>query len=127
MKNVLKSIGAVLAGIAVGAALSHGTDYVLESAGILPHGNLNVGTGLVLLVVFYRLAYNVVGCYVIARLAPSHPLGHALVAGVFGLVLGIVVTIATAHMNIAPLWYGLAVAFLFVPSAWLGARWATNS
>ena len=121
-KNVFKSIGAGLAGIIVGAGLSFGTDFVLESAGVLPHGNLYVSAWLIWVVLLYRNVYNVLGFYIVARLAPNHPMRHALVLGVIGLILTITGAIVTANMNLGPAWYAWTLAALTLPSAWLGGR-----
>ena len=123
MKNIFKSIGAGLAGIVVGAALSFGTDFVLESAGVLPHGNLNVSAWLIWLVLLYRTIYNVLGFYIVARLAPNNPMRHALVLGVIGTLVSIGGAIATANMNLGPAWYAWTLAALTMPAAWIGGKW----
>ena len=120
--SILRSIWAGVAGFIVGAALSFGTDYVLESAGILPHGNLYVSSLIIFFVLFYRCTYNAAGCYIVARLAPHHPMRHALVLGVIGTVLSIVGAVVTWNMDIGPHWYALTLAALSLPSAWLGGR-----
>ncbi|MEO8637293.1 MAG: hypothetical protein ABI430_00120 [Candidatus Taylorbacteria bacterium] len=121
-KNILKSIGAGLAGIVVGASLSFGTDFILENFGILPHGNLYVSTGLIWVVLIYRSAYNVLGFYLVARLAPNYPMRHALVLGVIGTLVSVVGAVATANMNLGPTWYAWTLAFLTMPAAWLGGK-----
>ena len=123
MKNIFKSIGAGLAGIIVGAALSFGTDFVLESASVLPHGNLYVSAWLIWLVLLYRTVYNVLGFYVVARLAPNHPMRHALVLGVIGTLVSIGGALATANMNLGPAWYAWTLAVLTMPAAWIGGKW----
>ena len=118
--NVAKSIGAGLAGFVTGAALSFATDYVLERVGVLPHGNLYVSTLLVLAVLFYPTVYNVFGWCIVARLAPNHPMRHALVLGAIGTILSIVGAIVTSNMHVGPAWYAWTLAALSMPSAWLG-------
>jgi hypothetical protein len=125
MKNILnifKSIGAGLAGIVVGAGLSLGTDYVLESTGILPRGHLRVSAGLICFVLLYRTLYNVLGFYVVACLAPSRPMRHALVLGAIGTAVSILGAIATANMNLGPAWYAWTLAVLTLPAAWLAGK-----
>ena len=121
-KNILKSIGAGVAGIVAGAGLSLGTDSVLESSGVLPSGNLHVSTLLIWVVLLYRSAYNVLGFYVVAWLAPSYPMRHALILGVIGTVVSVLGAVAAANMNIAPAWFGWTLAALTMPSAWLGGK-----
>ena len=123
-KSIFKSIGAGVAGIVVGAGLSFGTDFILESVGVLPHGNLYVSTWLIWGVLFYRSVYNVLGFYVVARFAPNHPMRHALVLGVIGTLVSVIGAVATANMNIGPAWYAWTLAALTMPAAWLGGKLA---
>ncbi len=116
--NILRSIGAVLFGMIVVTALSYGTDYLFGTQ------HLQYATTIVILgVILYRFIYDIVGCYLVARLAPNHPMGHAWFVGILGFVLGIVATIATMNANIGPAWYGFAVAIVSLPAAWLGGAW----
>jgi hypothetical protein len=50
-------------------------------------------TGL-LLASAYRGIYSILGCYLTARLAPHHPMHHALILGAIGVVLSTAGTIA---------------------------------
>jgi hypothetical protein len=65
-----------------------------------------------------------VGGYLTARLAPSHPLTHALILGVIGLVLGIAGVAASwnAGPELGPKWYAIALVITALPSAWLGGK-----
>lgn len=121
IKYALKSIRAALAGMLTGIVLSLGTDYILTSTGVLPQSNLWVPAQLIGFVLFYRTAYNVLGSYIIARLAPSHPMRHAIIVGILGTAVSIVGAIATRDMNLGPAWYAWTLAALTLPSAWLGA------
>lgn len=122
MKNTLKSIWACFAGILVGVVLSLGTDRLLENRGILPHGNLWVPASLIIFVLFYRTAYNIIGSYVVARLAPNRPMGHALLVGALGTVISIIGAVATRNMNLGPAWYAWVLAALSLPSSWIGGK-----
>jgi hypothetical protein len=66
----------------------------------------------------------VVGSYIIARLAPDRPMGHALVGGAVGLVLSIFGAVVTWHRGPAfgPHWYPVALIVLAMPQAWLGGK-----
>ncbi|HEY4612837.1 MAG TPA: hypothetical protein VII11_07640 [Bacteroidota bacterium] len=119
-KNTLKSIGSVLAGFIFNGNTHTGTDAILESSGVLPKGNLWVGTGLILVVLGYRAVWSLLGCYLTARLAPNRPLRHALVLGAIGFILSVAGAIATADMNLGPAWYAWALAVIALPVAWLG-------
>lgn len=119
-KTVFKSIGAVLAGF-IFIVLTHtGTDAILEGAGVLPKGNLFVGTGLILLVLGYRAVFSLIGCYLTAKLAPRHPMKHALILGFIGLVLSSLGAVVAADLG--PAWYAWALAVISLPIAWLGGK-----
>lgn len=122
MKNILKSIGAVIAGFVAVFILSYGTDAILGVMGILPSGPLPL-TGsefLVLTVLTYRNIYNVIGCYLTARLAPNHPMRHALILGILGFLGSI--GGALGGQGLAPAWYSWMLVVLSLPCAWLGGR-----
>src|SRR3981189_2504649 len=94
-KHIWKSIGPVLAGILVGAALSIVTDMVLHAARVFPPWDQPASNALLLLATAYRTVYSVAGSYITARLAPGRPMLHALVLGALGLVVCIVGAVAT--------------------------------
>src|SRR3954465_26685 len=124
-RRISRSIGAVLAGIVVGIILSLGTDVVLRVAGIFPpRGRPPMSDSLFLLATVYRTVYGIVGSYIIARLAPDRPMGHALVGGVLGLVASVVGAVATwNHVpSLGPHWYPLALVVTAIPCAWLGGK-----
>lgn len=118
--TILKSIGAALAGILAGALPAVATDYVLESNGILPSDNLYVATWLVWVVLAYRIAYTVFGCYVTAKLAPKKPMAHAIAVGLLGAAVSAFGAYATRDMNLGPQWYAWTLAALTVPTGWIG-------
>src|SRR5687767_11499532 len=121
-KNTLKSIGAVLAGLIFIATTHTGTDAILEGTGVLPKGHLNVGPGLILLVIFYRTIFSIAGCYLTAKFAPRNPMKHSLILGGIGTVLSAAGAIAAADMNIGPAWYGWSLVVIALPIAWLAGR-----
>lgn len=126
MKNILKSIGACFAGVLVGGILSLVTDQILEHTGVLPYNNLWVSPLLILLFIAYRTVYNVIGSYIVARLAPSRPMRHAIIVGVLGTVVSIIGAIVNSKMNLGPEWYCWALVVLSLPSAWLGGKLFLN-
>src|SRR5574341_467397 len=119
-KTMLKSIGAVLAGFIFIVITHTATDASLEGAGVLPKGNLFVGTGLILLVIGYRAVFSFIGCYLTAKLAPHKPMKHALILGLIGLVLSSVGAIVAADLG--PAWYAWTLAVIALPIAWLGGK-----
>jgi multisubunit Na+/H+ antiporter MnhF subunit len=122
LKNALKSIGAVLAGFMVTFALSYGTDAVMAQVGVIPSGPLPMygSEPVIFMILVYRTVYNVVGAYLVARLAPSYPMRHALVIGALGFLGSIAVAIAAPEMG--PAWYAWSIVVTAVPSAWLGGK-----
>ena len=123
-RRVGRSIVAVLAGILVGAVLSIGTDVALHAAGIFPPIGQWAGSSLFAIATGYRTVYNVVGSYLIARLAPSRPMGHSLVGGVLGVVVSAVGAVTTwNHVpSLGPHWYPIALVILALPCAWVGGK-----
>jgi hypothetical protein len=119
-KATLKSIGAVLGGFIFIVITHTGTDAILEAAGVLPKGNLFVGTGLILVVLGYRAFFSLIGCYLTARLAPHKPIKHALILGTIGLGLSSVGAIVAADLG--PTWYAWTLAAISLPIAWAGGK-----
>lgn len=129
MKNKLKSIGAVLAGIATIVILSNGTDTILELTGVFPPLEVQLKEGftepwMVWLALAYRLVFMVAGGYVTALLAPGNKQRHVLVLGCIGIVLGIAG--AAAAWGIAPAWFSIALVLLALPTVILGGTLYTK-
>jgi hypothetical protein len=121
-KNVLKSIGAVLAGLIFIGVTHSAIDAILEGAGVLPKGHLNVGAGLILFVILYRAIFSFAGCYLTAKLAPGTPMKHSLILGGIGAALSATGAIVTANMNIAPAWYAWSLVVIALPIARLAGK-----
>jgi hypothetical protein len=120
-RPVLRGIGAVLAGLAAVFAVTTATDVVLHLSGVFPPLGAPPMSGPLFLLAFaYRLVFGVGGGYLTARLAPAHPMRHALILGAVGLALSIAG--AAAMWDAGPAWYPLGVAASALPCAWLGAR-----
>lgn len=119
-KNILRSIGAVVAGL-VFIGLTHtAADAALKHIGVLPREHLFVGTGLILVVIGYRAVFSLMGCYLTAWLAPHHPMRHSLTLGGIGFVLSCIG--ATMAADLGPAWYGWTLAAISLPIAWLGGK-----
>lgn len=124
-KSVLQSIGAVLAGYVVSAIL---TGILIAVLGMLfPESYKPENTEWVVFNVIYGCAFAVIGGYVAARLAPSHPFIHAIVLGVlmavFALITGYAISAAppTPEYLNQPGWYYPTLAVTVLPSILLGA------
>jgi len=121
-RDILKSVGAVLAGLIFIGITHTGTDAILETIGVLPKGNLHVGTGLILVVIGYRAVLSLIGCYITALLAPKSSMKHALALGIVGVLLSTAGAIATANMNLGPSWYAWTLVVISLPTAWLAGK-----
>ena len=120
-RRLLRSTGAVLLGFIAVVALSLATDQVLHSLEVYPPwGQPMHDTGLVLLALSYRIVYGVLGSYIAARLAPRHPMRHAMALGVAGFVLSTAAAIATIPMDLGPSWFPIALVLTASPCAWVG-------
>jgi hypothetical protein len=117
-----RSILALLAGIVVGIILSAATDLGLHAIRVVPAQNEQWPNQLLLLAAAYRSIYGVIAAYVIARLAPNRPMGHALVAGALGLVVSTLGAAAAWSGTIGQHWYPVTLALTTLPTAWIGAR-----
>jgi hypothetical protein len=119
-KKILKSIGAVLAGFLATAIVTTLIDIGLHLAGIYPALGERMADQLFILAFAYRLVLNTGGSYLTARLAPQHPMKHALALGVIGVILSTVGAITMGDKG--PAWYSLAVIFTAIPCAWAGGK-----
>jgi hypothetical protein len=122
--NILKSIGALIAGALVGVVLSIGTDAALRAAGVFTPLGQPMSDALLFLATIYRTIYGVLGSYVTARLAPSRPMMHVLILGAIGLAVSIAgVVVSWNHVaEFGPRWYPLALVVLAMPQSWLGGK-----
>lgn len=122
--SMLRSLGAVLAGVAAIVVLSLGTDVVLHVLGVYPPWDQTMSDQLALLATAYRTLYAVVGSYITARLAPNRPLQHALVIGLIGIVLNAGAAIATWNHAppYGPHWYPVVLIVISLPCAWVGGK-----
>jgi hypothetical protein len=120
-KILLKSIGVIIAGFALGAILSIVTDFLLEKLGIISRDNFKqTSVILIYLVIIYRFIFNVTGCYLTAKLAPNNPMKHVIIIGFIGTVLSILGSLAMWD-NAIP-FYKIAIILISFPSAWLGGK-----
>jgi len=122
--SILRSIGAVLAGVVTVIAVSLATDVILHATGVYPPWFQPMADALWILALAYRVVYGIIGGYLAARLAPNRPMAHALWLGVIGTALA---TLGVAmHWNkgpeYGPAWFGIALIVTAVPCAWAGGR-----
>src|SRR5579862_4547782 len=93
--NVIRSIGAVLAGFLIVVIFSLAADVLLRAAGVLPPLGAYLTDGSSALATVYRTLFSVIGSVITARLAPGRPMLHAMIGGCIGLILSIAGAVAT--------------------------------
>ena len=122
--NLLRSLGAVLAGLLIIFVLSLGTDVVMHATGIFPPWFQPMAGPLWVFALVYRSVFAVLGSYVTARLAPNNPMKHAMLLGVIGVVLSMAGLVSTwnAGPEFGPKWYPIALVASALPCAWIGAK-----
>jgi len=118
-RHLLRSAGALLLGLVVVVILSLAADQFARMLGLLPPLDAPAPeAGALVLPFVYRSVIVVLGAYIVARVAPYAPMGHALASGALGLVLSIVGAIA--QWDLGSHWYPIAIVLTAVPYAWLG-------
>lgn len=121
-RHIGRSVLAVFVGILASVIPTLIVDAVLHKTGFFPPLGQWTPSGPLVVATAYRIIFAVFGSYVIARLAPYAPMGHALVSGAIGVVVSIAGAIATWNRNLGPHWYAVALVITALPCAWLGAK-----
>jgi hypothetical protein len=122
--TLLRSIGAVFAGLIAVIITSTLTDVVLHATGVFPPLGQPMSDSLFVLAMTYRIIFGIVGGYITAWLAPDRPVFHALILGGIGLIVSMIGAAATWNAGPAfgPKWYPLSLVITAVPCAWLGGK-----
>jgi len=124
-RRLVRSALAILAGMTTVVALSMGADEVMYATHVFPPRREPMhDPGLYALALAYRAVFGVGGSWVAARVAPHHPMRHALIVGGIGLALSVLGAIVTRNMDLGPAWYSWGLAASTLPCAWLGGRLA---
>ena len=118
----MKSVWAIVAGVLFVIIVTTIVDILLHVVGVFPPPKEPLTNTLALLATSYRILISVGGAYLTARLAPDRPMGHALILGWIGVVLGIVGLLATWNLGLGPKWYPIALVVLAIPQCWLGGK-----
>jgi hypothetical protein len=117
--DVLRSIGAVIAGFVVVVLLSTGADFVLETTHLFPPPQEQLNRPDILAIALaYRCLFTVVGGWVTARIAADRPVFHALVLGGIGTLAAIAGCIVM--WSYGQHWYPIALVIAAIPCCWLG-------
>ncbi len=121
--NILKRIGAVLAGLIFIVITHNAVDLILEKTGIFtPFEQGFHTTWMVVTATVYRTILSIAGCYVTAALAPSRPVLHAMILGGIGFVLSGIAAIVTIPLDWGPAWYPIALIVLSPVCGWVGGK-----
>ena len=128
-RQILRSIGAILAGLVVGIVLSVGTDAAMSAIGVLPPIGKPAASGPLLVATVYRTIYGVLASYIAARLAPYRPMLHAMVLGILDFIVSVVGVVFTWNKGAeyGPHWYPIALVILALPAAWVGGQASDES
>lgn len=121
-RHIGRSVVAVVGGIVVGVALTLITDAVLHKTGFFPPRGEWTPSGPLAVATAYRIVYSIFGSYVVALLAPSSPMKHALISGIIGVIVTAVGAFATWNQNLGPHWYAVALVVIALPCAWAGGK-----
>lgn len=124
--NIIKSIGALLAGIFTVSILTIIADAVLQGIGFYPPltKSEEYTTLMYIIGLAYRTGFSILGGLVVAKLAPSRPMGHVYVLAAIGLVLGVAGIFSL--WNTFEHWYPIAQAALTAPAIWYGGKLAVG-
>jgi hypothetical protein len=128
-RSILRSVGAVVAGLLFVIIVTTATDAIMHATGIFPPWGQPMSDSLFVLAFAYRIVYGVAGGYITARLAPDKPVKHAVLLGVVGFVLSLAGAAATWNRGpeFGPKWYPLALIVIAIPTAWLGGKLVSRS
>lgn len=114
----LRTAGALIAGFIAVAALSTAADAVLHAMNYYPNDGTASSDPELAVALTYRTLFTVLGGFIAAWLAPSHPRRLATILGAIGTlpaILGVVAMWSLGHH-----WYAISLAVLAMPSTALG-------
>jgi len=123
-RSIVRSIGAIFAGLLFIVVLSTVTDVVMHATGVYPPWFHYMLDSLFLLATAYRIVYSILGSYLTARLAPHRPMLHALILGVVGVLLSFAGALSTWNKGpeFGPKWYPITLIVMAIPIAWVGGK-----
>lgn len=114
----LRTAGALIAGFLAVALLSTAADAVLHALNYYPNDGTVGSDAELAFALTYRTIFTVLGGFITARLAPSHPLRLATILGCIGTVFAILG--AVAMWSVGHNWYPVGIVVLAIPSTALG-------
>ncbi len=121
--NILKGIGAILAGFIFVGVTHNGTDYILESLGIFTPPTVRFDTTwMVITATIYRNLFMIAAGYLTAALAPEPKMRYVIILGVIGTLMGILGIVVNTIYDMGSAWYPYALVVLGFPCLYLGAK-----
>jgi drug/metabolite transporter (DMT)-like permease len=117
-----RSLFAIATGFVLIAALTLGTDLALHAAvpSLYDASGATQSAPVLLLMMAYVALYAVGGCYLCARLAPSHPRVHTALLGVLGLAATTWASLQQRELR--PAWFHVVSILLVMVYAMLGGQ-----
>jgi hypothetical protein len=126
--GLARSILAIMVGLLINFVGGLGLDQLFHGLDVYPPwGEPMNDTSDNLLALSYRIVIAIGSCYVAGRLAAWAPMRHALILGMIGVVFGALGAMATANMDLGPMWFPATLIILTLPSAWVGGRLARSA
>lgn len=117
----LRSVAALLVGIAIVFALSAGTDLLLEHLNIFPAvSQRQFAVWMLLVALSYRCLFAIAAGYITATIAAKKRMRHVTILGYIALIVSIVGVIT--NWDKPNQWYAVAVAITCLPCIWLGGK-----
>ncbi|MBK8464621.1 MAG: hypothetical protein IPL32_02215 [Chloracidobacterium sp.] len=121
--NILKGIGAILAGFIFIGVTHNGTDYILESLGIFTPLNVRFDTTwMVITATIYRNLFMIAAGYLTAAIAPEPKMRYVIILGIIGTLMGILGIVVNTIYDLGSVWYPYALVLLGFPCLYLGAK-----
>lgn len=117
---MVRSLVAVLVGFFLIGALASGGEVLVRQlvpSAYDPAGRMT-SLPLLALTQAYVALFAITGCYVCARLAPHHPLRHAMILGVLGLLFNLYGSYV--RWTDVPAWFHAVGLGLTLPYAYIG-------
>ena len=123
---MMRSVGAVFAGLLVIVVFSTAVDMVMHGTGIFPPPGQPMSNPLWVWATTYRVVISIFGCYLAARIASSRPMKHAMILGLIGVVISTLGTVLTWDKGpgFGPKWYPISLVIVALPCAWAGGKLA---
>jgi hypothetical protein len=128
LRRVLRSVGAVFAGLLANIALVGAIEAALRATGFYPPMFQPMADHQWALALTLRIVFAVVGGFLTARLAPSWPMRHVMVLGGIETVLSVLFVVVNWNKGpeFGPHWFAISVSISCLPLAALGGMLAAK-